>query len=229
MKRPLLICSISMASGTALTCLYGPLRALAAAMLLLAVVLILTSKLGFFSIKLLMCIAIFICTGCFRYMQVKEAIYSRYQEFWGSRAVISGTIVSEPVIRSTGEVYILKTNSIQSESRKINIKGKVRLTITNNKDSGELSLKQGCIIEVEGVLAKPKGRRNPGGFDYRRYLAGAGISALLHVEGSHIRLTGEGRQFSVQSAALVAKHRIIRVMEQSLPEEIGRASCWERV
>lgn len=41
-------------------------------------------------------------------------------------------------------------------------------------------LRYGDRIEVEGVLRRPNGQRNPGGFDYRSYLARRGVFGLLY-------------------------------------------------
>ena len=43
-----------------------------------------------------------------------------------------------------------------------------------------IPLRYGDRIEVEGVLRQPNGQRNPGGFDYRFYLARRGIFGILY-------------------------------------------------
>ena len=43
-----------------------------------------------------------------------------------------------------------------------------------------ISLRYGDRIEVEGVLRQPNGQRNPGGFDYRFYLARRGVFGILY-------------------------------------------------
>ena len=42
-----------------------------------------------------------------------------------------------------------------------------------------IPLRYGDRIEVEGVLRQPNGQRNPGGFDYRSYLARRGVFGIL--------------------------------------------------
>ena len=42
-------------------------------------------------------------------------------------------------------------------------------------------LRYGDRIEVEGVLRQPNGQRNPGGFDYRSYLARRGVFGILQL------------------------------------------------
>ena len=43
-----------------------------------------------------------------------------------------------------------------------------------------IPLRYGDRIEVEGVLRQPNGQRNPGGFDYRFYLARRGVFGILY-------------------------------------------------
>ena len=46
-------------------------------------------------------------------------------------------------------------------------------------------LRYGDRIEVEGVLRQPNGQRNPGGFDYRSYLARRGVFGILYPQWEH--------------------------------------------
>ena len=46
-------------------------------------------------------------------------------------------------------------------------------------------LRYGDRIEVEGVLRQPNGQRNPGGFDYRSYLARRGVFGILYPPWDH--------------------------------------------
>ncbi len=43
-----------------------------------------------------------------------------------------------------------------------------------------IPLRYGDQIDVEGVLRRPNGQRNPGGFDYRSYLARRGVFGILY-------------------------------------------------
>ena len=45
-----------------------------------------------------------------------------------------------------------------------------------------IPLRYGDRIEVEGVLRRPNGQRNPGGFDYRFYLARRGVFGILQLD-----------------------------------------------
>ena len=43
-----------------------------------------------------------------------------------------------------------------------------------------IPLRYGDRIEVDGILRQPNGQRNPGGFDYRSYLARRGVFGILY-------------------------------------------------
>ena len=47
-----------------------------------------------------------------------------------------------------------------------------------------ISLRYGDHLELEGELRQPKGKRNPGGFDYRSYLARRKVFGVLYPKGN---------------------------------------------
>jgi competence protein ComEC len=66
------------------------------------------------------------------------------------------------------------------------VSGRVRLEI----DGQWLSGSPGDEVEVVGILSRPGGPRNPGAFDYRRYLRSDGLLASVHCgEPEDVRVT----------------------------------------
>jgi len=76
------------------------------------------------------------------------------------------------------------------ESQELLVHGKIEPLVGKNypkikgnflvKTREHPNLHYGDIIEFNGVLRKPPGKRNPGGFDYRAYLLRKGIQAIIY-------------------------------------------------
>src|SRR5262249_39136295 len=71
---------------------------------------------------------------------------------------------------------ILECRSLISGKETQPVSGRVRLEI----DGQWLSGSPGNEVEVVGILSRPGGPRNPGAFDFRRYLRADGLLATVH-------------------------------------------------
>ncbi len=65
--------------------------------------------------------------------------------------------------------------SLISGETSIQVTGKVRLEVNGHL----LNIHVGDSVDVAGLLSRPRGASNPGGFDYRTYLQRRGIDAVL--------------------------------------------------
>jgi competence protein ComEC len=83
----------------------------------------------------------------------------------------------------------MESNKLYNNNSSKTVCGKVLIPIYENKYP---QLHYGDEIIVRGQLVRPKGLRNPEGFDYRSYLSGMGIHAILKVEKEQqIQTTGK--------------------------------------
>ncbi len=107
---------------------------------------------------------------------------SRQAAVPGSEALIRGVIVSDPESKNGlyGERYVsfLMRCSDAAFSGKPpqRVSGKVRVSAKNPS----VRFEEGDVVELTGALSLPRGRRNPGGFDYREYLSRRGVHALFY-------------------------------------------------
>jgi competence protein ComEC len=94
------------------------------------------------------------------------------------------------------------------------VSGRVRLEINGHLLTGAV----GDEVDVVGLLARPAGPRNPGAFDFRRYLRSDGLYATLHcTEPDDVRVVREGgSRFRRMQARLRA--RAEEVLEHNLSE-----------
>jgi len=101
---------------------------------------------------------------------------------------IRGHLLKDPVERPNRGELIVESSEVTVGSKRIPTRGKILITAYNKLP---INLQYGDVITATGFLRRPKGQRNPGGFDYRAYLARHHIHALLRVsESNDITLTG---------------------------------------
>jgi competence protein ComEC len=83
----------------------------------------------------------------------------------------------------------LECHTLVSGPREETVSGRVRLEINGHLVNGGV----GDEVDVVGLLARPAGPRNPGAFDFRRYLRSDGLYATLHcTEPDDLRIVHEG-------------------------------------
>lgn len=70
----------------------------------------------------------------------------------------------------------VECHTLVSGNTSQNISGRVRIEVNGHLVQGAV----GDEIEIVGLLARPAGPRNPGAFDYRRYLRSDGLLATVH-------------------------------------------------
>lgn len=162
---------------------------------------------------------IFFSVGAFEFLYVNSIITGKFEEFDDKNVVINGYICSEPDARENSVSYVIRTESIkllEGEKERL-IKGKILLTTLRNNKSD--LYEYGRKLEVIGRLSLPSGRRNPGGFDYRQYLAQSGISATVFAAEDKINPSKEFKFNTIIRTGLHLRQRIIKVIEQSLPKQ----------
>lgn len=117
-------------------------------------------------------IFVILCGGFF---DGKSTVYNAYL---GKTVRITGVIETIPARHRRQVRFVLGQTVVNGER----IHGKVMTSVScfGRKDDLK-TLQPGDMIRTEGALTLPNGRRNPGGFDYRRYLKSRGISAQIYV------------------------------------------------
>ncbi len=82
-----------------------------------------------------------------------------------------------------------------------------------------IPLRYGDRLEVEGVLRRPNGQRNPGGFDYRPYLARRGVFGILQLDrGQQITPTNRSG-FPLLHWTEGVRRRVERVIDAAYRED----------
>ncbi|MCR4435848.1 MAG: DNA internalization-related competence protein ComEC/Rec2 [Clostridiales bacterium] len=160
-------------------------------------------------------IFLFYAVGAFEYRIAEDANINRYREFSGSQVMVRGYVASDPDIREAKVNYVIVTREIIMKDRAVKVRGKVLLTTLKEQDL----YGYGREIQISGQLNIPQGPKNPGAFDYRRYLAGQGVTAVIFAAGDRIIPGREiGGTFPVR-LGLELRHRIVDTINQSLPPQ----------
>ena len=130
-------------------------------------------------------------------------------EFIGKQAEAVGKVEScLEKKNSRGEKYIqLKISVSNLNGKPIDggpFKGADRILIScYNRESAGEKFCPGYDVKAEGVLQAPRGRRNPGCFDYAFYLKTIGIDTLMNAESVEVlnsRNTLEGRLYNLKKS-----------------------------
>ncbi|HHW31553.1 MAG TPA: DNA internalization-related competence protein ComEC/Rec2 [Clostridiaceae bacterium] len=217
MKRPLLLAAISLVGGiiTAHT-IDSYLITIMLIITLFSAALYMTQKLKINVVLLLVIVAVY-SFGSFEYYCFKLINEGKYERFAGEKVIVRGFIIQEPEIKDIRVIYTIKTNEVILENVVNRVKGKILLTVLGEDNTP--IYEYGQAIEVAGEITLPKNRRNPGGFDYKRYLMQSGISATMFVRSKNIlAVSGKKKNYIIQLGNSI-RNRIIKIIEQSLPIE----------
>jgi competence protein ComEC len=115
--------------------------------------------------------------GFFRY-EIGMIPPAGIEEILYQQVEVQGVVIKSQKERSGGSSLIVKGKARSLSDPSIAMSGKISIR------SWEEIFPQryGNVVEIEGLLSQPRLPRNPGGFDYRKYLARRGIFATMNIE-----------------------------------------------
>lgn len=164
-------------------------------------------------------IILFYLAGALYYLYSYNLNLYKYEEFSGKKVVVKGYIDSAPTIKGSRITYVLKTEEvrIEEETGQKKVQGKIQLSM--QKSEKVRLLEYGREVVLSGKLNIPKGKTNPGGFDYRSYLSHSGVSATIFAIDRNIHPKSTVKGNMLVKAGLYLRGRIVRVIERSLPPQ----------
>ena len=115
-------------------------------------------------------------------------------------------------ILSTDKNFIIQPYLIDN---KIVKKHKIKLILKGNREFLDVLMKND-IIEITGKVRKIKPPRNPGQFDYRKYLLRKGIIGIIYSEDFHF-LERKGVSF-FEGLLISLKEKMSEAIEENIPE-----------
>ncbi len=131
-----------------------------------------------------------------------------------SSVILRGQIVEDPDVRSDRTYLTAEADSLTYQLKKIEVQGKILIKIKEASNR----FNYGDEIIVYGYLFSPLGKRNPGSFDYVRYLNTKGIYGQLNLDaGNEVYIRSEGGNFILSKIISPVRKYILRHFHQSLP------------
>jgi competence protein ComEC len=161
---------------------------------------------------------LFYTAGAFQSIFLNNLNIERFKGYEGEQAAVNGIICSEPDVRENRIKYIVKVLDITCGGRTEKPGGKILLTTLPENDTGYI-YEYGRRIHIEGRIDIPKEKRNPGGFNYRLYLAQSGVSAMIFAKNNSIKPGEIENRGIFAKAGIAVRHGIIKTINASLPSQ----------
>ncbi|HCX64129.1 MAG TPA: DNA internalization-related competence protein ComEC/Rec2 [Eubacteriaceae bacterium] len=108
---------------------------------------------------------------------------------------------------------LVKNGSGQMTARIDSLQEKVRV-IVFLEEGESFPYEYGQRLVLHSPLTIPDGKRNPGGFDYRRYLKGSGIRYVSYAQGEQIEVVPVQPSPSMVDRLVAFRSRIIEILQE---------------
>jgi len=212
-KRPLMLFTIAFTLGITLGSNMNIwLFASLFLVLILFLYILATSRLRLYLVYSILILAILI-GSCSSFYTIIKYNKTNLEKLNGSDVNFRAKIVSEPDIREKKINYVVMCSELKGEDIS---NTKILLSIYQI-DNAEPILSCGKIITGTGKIVLPSHARNPGGFDYKRYLNSQGIYASIICFPGSIRATDMTVVNPIMNASFSLKNRIQKIIDNSLP------------
>lgn len=135
--------------------------------------------------------------------------------------ILSGIILEIPETDSSGIRFSLESENIVSAADTFSIEGIVKCSIrknlfSKNEESAPL-LFAGDEVMIEGKITEPSGKRNPGEFDYKKYLEIHDIHKTFYANGygNVSVISGNNLNFFYQKLIFPSKKYVIGIIDKN--------------
>ncbi len=127
--------------------------------------------------------------------------------------VLQGVLTKDPVEKPGRMELVVETRSLIFRDSLLSVTGKVIIPVYRKPS---VSLHYGDEICTTGFLQKPRGQRNPGGFNYREYLERKNIYGILRIlSGTKTKITGRNQgNFFLREIVYPARRFMIRTINR---------------
>ena len=211
MKRPVLVAVIGYIIGI----LWGLYLKFSIVPLLFILIILCIIKKKYSKLIIILTITILISNIQVNYLNNKyENLYSDEEEY-----IIIGTIVSEPQEKEYKNVYKIKVESINGNSKYKN----TQLLLNVKKKDKNNQLKYGDKVKLNAIYTKPETSRNYKGFNYREYLKTIKIYGNITLN-SQVQLIKHNNINIIFRIINNIKQKIISNINKMLPEKTANMS-----
>lgn len=137
-----------------------------------------------------------------------------------TKIFLRGVIIDDPIISETFYntdriSFVLNANSVKEDSAWKKTTGLVRVDVYKNRRNFNF----GDEVILEGLISRVHGLRNPGIFDYSRYMAVKNIYSALKVkENNFVETVGINSSNPVKKSAYSLRHKIRSLLDAYFDE-----------
>lgn len=219
-KRPLVFLCVSFIFGIVLVP-YAKIVLFSSLLIILITAVFALYKLLAYDRKHLYAAVLMIAALAAGYLRAYPVYWKEYpvlRELDGKVVTLKGMAVSEPEKRENKKALVLKAEEVVEGGRTIREEFKVLVSIPEGSTSASEVLKYGKGMEMRGEIHLPQGRRNPMGFDYRRYLKIKGIHATMTVQPYDIKQWDGQKAGVIGTIGPAMRTGVTGVINSSLPE-----------
>ncbi len=172
------------------------------------------AKLKFQNKTLILITFIFFVIGCVEFRFFDYDISQKFNGYSGQTVIVYGSISSEPEIKEGRVSYVVSVYAIMQKKIMKKINGKILLKLKTDIDDNMLDY--GTEIKVMGSLQTAQGSRNPGGFDYKHYLAGKEVSAIVYSHCKTVTILNYEGSNKISRLGIFIKQNIISTIDKSI-------------
>lgn len=217
-KRPLCFFCVPFISGIMLCSFLGILFVLIFIALSLFFIFLFFNKIKKAMFIIIISLSFFAYGGISIY-NAENAYSKTFDGFYNQPVTIEGYVDSE-IESSDGKLkFYMKTNKIICEQKEKKVNGKLLINVSDNNGYLERNnaFSYRASIYFTGNIEKPKSAVNPGGFNYKRYLAGLGVSGTVYLRNSSdVGLSGFKGGGWLHKLGFSIKNYVLKIIEFSL-------------
>lgn len=219
MKRPLAISAVSLISGILIyewipSLLWG----IFAVLLLCLALYFIYRRLSGRSPFLLMALP-FMLAGFVLHLAQSQSVNTMFAKWEGISMLVDGYILDEPVFAEGKTVFTLNADSVTDGQGTKTALRQARIKVSIYNDSALPDLRYGAHVSMNATIKIPQGKRNIGGFDYRRFLAARSISGTCSINPFQIKMLEGDRSVFLKSAGYAVRKGILSSLYGSMPEQ----------
>lgn len=134
------------------------------------------------------------------------------------RGALTGFVVNDAERRAAATTFVVRAEkfTFADTGRTVNVSGKVRVTVYDD----DVPVRYGDRVKVRGKFHRPKPARNPGAFNYRRFLWSRGVTTLGNAEdAADVKILSRGRGNPFARASFAVKRFAAASMDKTVGGE----------
>ncbi|MBP7174876.1 MAG: DNA internalization-related competence protein ComEC/Rec2, partial [Thermoclostridium sp.] len=158
----------------------------------------------------------FFC-GYINYAYQYTVLRKPVELYQGCEITVSGYVSSACTLTEGKAAFSFFAEKIQLQGKSEDFSRNVRIDAYRVSDAHDFS--PGTRLNISGVLEKPSGSRNPGGFNYESMLFAQKTPARMAVKTEAIRWSGENKNLPLLRFGLGIRQVILDRLESNLSDE----------